>query len=67
MSMDMCISKCVGNKREGVHQGHKGRSQRNAYKPEENSKGMVWWSKTWNRRLSKIVFFIHSFATLSRN
>lgn len=42
MSMDMCISKCVGNKREGVHQGHKGRSQRNAYKPEENSKGMVW-------------------------
>lgn len=41
MSMDMCISKCVGNKR-GVHQGHKGRSRRNAYKPEENSKGMVW-------------------------
>lgn len=36
--MDMCISNCVHIKREGIHQGHEGRSRRNAYKPEDNGK-----------------------------
>ena len=39
--MEMCISKCVRSNREGIHQGHEGRSRRNAYKLEDNGKGMV--------------------------
>ena len=41
MSFDVCVRKCVGSKREGLHQGHKGRSRRDANKPEDNGKGMV--------------------------
>ena len=39
--MDMCIQKCVGSKREDIHEDHKGRSRRNAHHREDNYKGMV--------------------------
>lgn len=37
----MCIQKCVRSKREGTHQGHKGRSRRNAYNQKDDGKGVV--------------------------
>ena len=39
--MDLCIQKCIHSKREGVHEGHNGRSRRNAYNQEDNGKHMV--------------------------
>lgn len=36
LSSEVCIQKCVRSKREGTHQGHKGRSRRNANNQKDN-------------------------------